>query len=72
MVCLTLLVYVAGALGSAFAPTIGWLLAARCVQGVGEAASIVTSSIIRDTIDDPRERMRVQAYSAPRVYPNLK
>ena len=62
VVCLTLLVYVAGALGSAFAPTIGWLLAARCVQGVGEAASIVTSSIIRDTIDDPRERMRVQAY----------
>ena len=62
VVCLTLLIYVAGALGSAYAPTIQWLLAARCVQGVGEAASIVTSSIIRDTIDDPRERMRVQAY----------
>ena len=61
IVCFTLLVYVAGALGSAFAPTIGWLLGARCVQGVGEAASIVTSAIIRDTIDEPRERMRVQA-----------
>ena len=62
VVCLTLLVYIAGALGSAFAPTIEWMIVARCVQGVGESASIITSAIIRDTIDDPQERMQVQAY----------
>ena len=44
IVVLTLLVYIAGAVGSALAPTIGWLLAARCVQGVGESVSIITSA----------------------------
>ena len=50
------------AVGSALAPTIGWLLAARCVQGVGESVSIITSAIIRDVVDDKQRRMRVQAY----------
>ena len=62
VVSVTLLVYIAGALGSAFAPTIGWLLAARCVQGMGESVSIITGSIIRDTVDDPQERTKIQAY----------
>lgn len=62
VVCLTLVAYVAGALGSALAPSIEWLLVARCVQGVGEACSIITSAIIRDVVDDPQERMRIQAY----------
>ena len=62
VICSTLLVYVAGAVGSALAPTIGWLLAARCVQGVGESVSIITSAIIRDVVDDKQRRMRVQAY----------
>lgn len=55
-------IYIAGAVGSAFAPTIEWLLVARCVQGVGESVSIITSAIIRDLIDDKQKRMRVQAY----------
>ena len=58
----TLSVFVVGALGSGFAPTIEWLLAARCVQGVGESVSIITSAIIRDEVDDKQERMKVQAY----------
>ena len=62
VVCVTMLIYIAGALGSAYAPTIEWMIIARCVQGVGEAVSIITSAIIRDTIDDPQERMQVQAY----------
>lgn len=62
VVCLTLVVYVVGAVGSAIAPTIGWLLAARCVQGVGESVSIITSAIIRDVVEDKQARMRVQAY----------
>lgn len=62
VICSTLLVYVVGAVGSALAPTIGWLLAARCVQGVGESVSIITSAIIRDVVDDKQRRMRVQAY----------
>ena len=62
IIVLTLLVYVVGAVGSGVAPTIGWLLVARCVQGIGESVSIITSSIIRDEIDDKQERMKVQAY----------
>ena len=38
------------------------LLVARCIQGVGESVSIITSAILRDVIDDKQERMRVQAY----------
>lgn len=62
VICLTLVVYLVGAVGSAVAPTIEWLLIARCVQGVGESVSIITSSILRDIIDDKQERMKVQAY----------
>ena len=49
-------------IGDRVAPVIEWLLVARCVQGVGEACSIITSAIIRDVVDDPQERMRIQAY----------
>ena len=57
-----LVIYMIGTIAGAFAPTIEWLLVARCVQGIGESVSIITSSIIRDVVDDKQKRMRVQAY----------
>eukprot|EP00937_MAST-01D_sp_MAST-1D-sp2_P005183 g5183.t1 len=59
-----LVVYILGALGSAFSRNIAELIAARCVQGAGEAVSIVTSAVIRDVVDDMNERQRLQAFFA--------
>lgn len=48
-------VYVLGALASAFAPSLAWLLAARFVWGAGSAAPrILTLSILRDTYSGER------------------
>jgi DHA1 family bicyclomycin/chloramphenicol resistance-like MFS transporter len=44
-----LALFVVGAIGCAFAPTIGWLIAFRFVQGVGACAGmVVTLAIVRD------------------------
>ncbi|MDE2016449.1 MAG: multidrug effflux MFS transporter [Hyphomicrobiales bacterium] len=41
--------YMLGALGAAVSPTIGWLVAARLVQGVGAASTmVIPRAIIRD------------------------
>mmetsp|Transcript_130788 Transcript_130788/g.244702 ORF Transcript_130788/g.244702 Transcript_130788/m.244702 type:complete len:480 (-) Transcript_130788:141-1580(-) len=56
--------YVVGTLGASFAPSIGWLIAARVVQAVGEANDAITSAVARDTIEDPNERMRMLALLA--------
>lgn len=45
-----LVIYIAGATASLFAPTFSWLLAARFVWGVGAAGPrVVTLSVVRDT-----------------------
>jgi MFS family permease len=54
--------YILGALGSAMAPSIEWLIFARIIQGSGEAVSVITSAVIRDVVDDMKERMRLQAF----------
>lgn len=47
--------YIAGAVASAFAPGLGWLLAARFVWGAGAAAPrILTLSVLRDVYSGER------------------
>jgi DHA1 family bicyclomycin/chloramphenicol resistance-like MFS transporter len=47
--------YIAGALASAFAPSLGWLLAARFVWGAGAAAPrVLTLSVLRDIYSGER------------------
>ena len=51
------MVYGTGALIAGVAPTIGWLLTGRVIQGLGPAVVTPTSlAIISATFDDPRER----------------
>ncbi len=48
-------VYVAGAIGSALAPSLNWLLIARFIWGVGAAgARVVATAIIRDSFEGTR------------------
>lgn len=50
-----LTIYALGAIGSALAPSFGWLLAARFLWGVGAAASrVVAMAIIRDSFEGTR------------------
>lgn len=45
-------IYAAGAAGSAFAPSLNWLLGARFIWGIGAAGSrVVATAIIRDTFE---------------------
>jgi DHA1 family bicyclomycin/chloramphenicol resistance-like MFS transporter len=45
-----LAIYIVGAAASALAPTLGWLLAARFLWGIGAAAPrVITLSVVRDT-----------------------
>jgi len=47
-----LAIYVVGSVACIFAPTVGWLIAARVVQSVGAAAATVLSrAIVRDLFD---------------------
>jgi predicted MFS family arabinose efflux permease len=55
----SLLTFVVGAIGSATAPTLGTLMAARVIMGCGQAVSVVATAILRDLVDDPQERLRV-------------
>jgi len=50
-----LLLYLAGSLGCALAPTVGWLIAARFVQALGGASvMVIPRAIIRDLYTGPR------------------
>ena len=53
VIYIALVVYCLGAAGSAWAPTIAWLNVARCVQGCGEAVSVITTAVIRDVVSGP-------------------
>jgi EmrB/QacA subfamily drug resistance transporter len=54
-----LLLFVAGSLLCSLAPTLGWLIAARALQGIGGSMlNPVAMSIITNVFTDPRERAR--------------
>ncbi len=54
-----LALFTAASVGCALAPSIGWLIAFRVLQGVGGSMlNPVAMSIIRNTFEDPRERAR--------------
>jgi DHA1 family bicyclomycin/chloramphenicol resistance-like MFS transporter len=62
VIYVALVVYMIGALMSAWAPTIFLLNVARCIQGCGEAVSVITTAVIRDVVDDMDERMSLMAF----------
>ena len=52
-----LAVFTLASLGCSLAPTTGWLIASRVLQGIGASMlNPVAMSIIRNTFEDPRER----------------
>ena len=54
-----LVLFAAGSLACSLAPTLGWLIAARAVQGIGGSMlNPVAMSIITNVFTDPRERSR--------------
>jgi EmrB/QacA subfamily drug resistance transporter len=54
-----LAVFASGSLACSLAPTLGWLIAARAVQGVGGSMlNPVAMSIITNVFTEPRERSR--------------
>ncbi len=54
-----LALFAAGSLACSLAPTLGWLIAARAVQGIGGSMlNPVAMSIITNVFTDPRERSR--------------
>jgi EmrB/QacA subfamily drug resistance transporter len=54
---LGLVLFTAASLACSLAPTIGWLIGFRALQGVGASMlNPVAMSIIRNTFEDPRER----------------
>jgi EmrB/QacA subfamily drug resistance transporter len=56
---LGLLLFVAGSLLCSLAPTLGWLIAARALQGIGGSMlNPVAMSIITNVFTEPRERAR--------------
>jgi len=56
-----LTLFICGAVGCGMARSFPVLMAARIVQGFGQAVGIVTFAIIRDLIDDGKERMRLMS-----------
>jgi EmrB/QacA subfamily drug resistance transporter len=52
-----LVLFTVASLACSLAPSVGWLIAARALQGVGASMlNPVAMSIIRNTFEDPRER----------------
>lgn len=45
--------FIAGAIGCALAPNVGWLIAFRFVQGIGAAMGVIPRAIIRDLHTGP-------------------
>ena len=58
----SLAIFVVGAAGSALSQTLGQLMIARVIMGVGQAVSVIASAVIRDLVDDPGERMRITGF----------
>ncbi|NBE92567.1 MFS transporter [Nonomuraea sp. KC401] len=57
-----LVIFVAASMAAGFAPDIGWLIAARAVQGVGVGGLQSLSQIILGDLVEPRERGRYSGY----------
>ena len=63
LVIVGLLVFAAGSVMAGAAPTTGWLIAARAVQGIGLGAVMSLVQAILGTIIPPRNRGRYMAYT---------
>ena len=59
---LALIIFLAGSVMAALAPSMVWLIAARAVQGVGGGGAMVLTMTIIGDILSPRERGRYQGY----------
>ncbi len=66
-----LVVYAVGALASGLAPSVGALIAARVVQGVGGAMIFGTGVAILTSVFPPQERGRVLGLNVAAVYVGL-
>ncbi|CAK8987049.1 Uncharacterized MFS-type transporter YdgK [Durusdinium trenchii] len=53
--CTTLLIL--GSFGCALAPDVGWFLASRILQSLGESLEPVTFAILRDCFPEPQDRL---------------
>jgi MFS family permease len=52
MLVAALLTFLAGSIGAALAPTLGWLIAFRALQGGGGAVFPLTLAIVRDAVEE--------------------
>ncbi|MGE0718541.1 MAG: MFS transporter [Alphaproteobacteria bacterium] len=57
-------IFVAGSVASALAPTVGWLAAARALQGLGGGGLVALAQTIIADVVPPKERGRYQVYIA--------
>ncbi len=62
LVQISLVIYVAGSALAGLAPSIGWLIAARAVQGVGVGGLTALVQVVMAAMIAPRERGRYSGY----------
>lgn len=56
---LCLVLHIGGSFMCMCAPTSLAFMIGRCIQGLGEGTSGITQAMVRDSIDDPEERVRI-------------
>jgi EmrB/QacA subfamily drug resistance transporter len=64
MMLVAIVIFIAGSIACALAPTIGTLIAARALQGVGGGGILPLAHTIIGDLVSPRERPRYQSYSS--------